>query len=48
VNIKTKKQEKVVKEFLKGRDIESQIIAEEDAGPYHDHIVEGFPGEFLN
>jgi hypothetical protein len=34
VNIKTKKQEKVVKEFLKDLDIEFQTIAEEDAAPY--------------
>lgn len=34
VNIKTKKQEKVVKEFLNELDIEFQTIAEEDAAPY--------------
>lgn len=34
VNIKTKKQEKVVKEFLNELDIEFQTIAEEDAATY--------------
>jgi hypothetical protein len=34
VNIKTKKQQKIVKEFLNDLDIEFQTIAEEDAAPY--------------
>jgi hypothetical protein len=34
INLKTKKQEKVVKEFLNDLDIEFQTIAEEDAAPY--------------
>ena len=34
VNIKTKKQEKVVKEFLNELDIEFQTIAEEDVALY--------------
>lgn len=34
VNIKTRKQEKIVKEFLNELDIEFLTIAEEDAAPY--------------
>lgn len=34
VNIKTKKQEKVVKAFLSELDIDFQTLAEEDEAPY--------------
>jgi hypothetical protein len=34
VKIKTKKQEKAVKEFLAENDIEFQTLVEEDAAPY--------------
>lgn len=34
INTKTKKEEKVVKDFLTSRDIDFQTKAEEDAAPY--------------